>query len=79
MTEKKDAEKTTAVKTGPPVDDRVDDGRKTDDGSAGPRPQGAKHGDEHEVELKRRAQFLRDNPVDAQYDDAKTESAKKDK
>lgn len=59
MAEKKD----DVVKVGPPTDDRVDDGRKDDDGSAGPRPQGGKHGDEHEVELKSRAKFLRDNPL----------------
>lgn len=65
MTEKKDEKADAVVKTGPPVDDREDDGRKDDDGSAGPRPQGGQHGDEHEVELKSRAQFLRDNPFDA--------------
>jgi hypothetical protein len=64
MTVKKEPDhKDDVVKTGPPVDDREDDGRKDDDGTAGPRPQGGKHGDEHEVELKKRAKFLHDNPV----------------
>lgn len=67
MTEKKEPAK-EAVKTGPPVDDRVDDGRKVDDSSAGPRPQGAKHGDEHQVELNRRAKFLKDNPWKAEQE-----------
>lgn len=62
MAEKKD-EKDAVVKVGPPVDEREDDGRKDDDGSAGPRAQGGRHGDEHEVELKSRAKFLRDNPL----------------
>lgn len=62
MSEKKDEPKDEVVKTGPPVDDREDDGRKDDDGSAGPRPQGGKHGDHHEVDLKKRAKFLSDNP-----------------
>lgn len=60
MVEKK-TENKDAVKTGPPVDDRVDDGRKVDDGSAGPRPHGAKQGDVVE-ELSERAKFLADNP-----------------
>jgi hypothetical protein len=63
MTEKKTEHKDDVVKTGPPVDERVDDGRKDDHlADSHPRPQGALHGDEHEVELRKRAKFLRDNP-----------------
>lgn len=50
------------------VTEKKDD-RKTDDGTAGPRPQGGVHGDEHEVELKARAEFLRGNPVHVEKKD----------
>jgi hypothetical protein len=77
--EKKDAENkaVSGVRTGPPNDERVDDDRKVDHaGEHHPRPQGAKHGDGHEVELKARAKFLRDNAFRPEAD-TKTEDGKK--
>jgi hypothetical protein len=70
VVKKEDTEtKAVGVPTGPPNDERVDDGRKVDQlGDSHPRPQGAKHGDENEVELKARAKFLKDNPVTLESD-----------
>lgn len=75
MVEKKDAAKNDdqvsgGKKVGPPTDDRPDDGRKHDDGTAGPRPQGVKQGEQVE-ELQTRHEWLRDNPIEAQADSEK--------
>lgn len=56
MTETKKDAKPEVAKT-------HDDGRKDDHlGDSHPRPQGHKHGDGWDVELQKRAKFLKDNP-----------------
>jgi hypothetical protein len=52
------------TKVGPPVDEREDDGRKHDHGSAGPAPTG-KRPYEHGAEVESRMKFLQDNPFHA--------------
>lgn len=78
MTEKKPTSPNPdgGTKVGPPVDDRPDDGRKHDDGTAGPRPQGAVQGEPVE-ELKSRHEWLQGNPIEAQADANKGDSKKK--
>lgn len=52
------------TKVGPPVDDREDDGRKHDHGTAGPAPTGLRNG-EHGAEVQSRLKFIQDNPFQA--------------
>jgi hypothetical protein len=52
------------TKVGPPVDEREDDGRKHDHGTAGPAPTG-KRPHQHGAEVESRLKFLADNPIHA--------------
>lgn len=57
------------TKVGPPVDEREDDGRKHDHGTAGPSPIG-KRPYEHGAEVESRMKFLKDNPFHAKVIEA---------
>jgi hypothetical protein len=60
------------TKVGPPVDEREDDGRKHDHGSAGPAPTG-KRPFQHGEEVESRMKFLKDNPFVAKVVEAETQ------
>lgn len=60
---------TDVTKVGPPVDEREDDGRKHDHGTAGPAPTGLRNG-EHGEEVSNRLEFLKGNPFQSKQVEA---------
>lgn len=64
------------VKVGPPVDERIDDGRKHDHGTTGPSPQGGERG-VHGQEVQSRMDFLKGNPFEVHSKNVEAPAQKK--
>jgi hypothetical protein len=64
------------VKVGPPVDERIDDGRKHDHGTAGPAPTG-KRPYEHGEDVSSRMEFLKGNPFEVHSKNVEAPAQKK--